>query len=244
MKLETRWAFPGLVAATLVCAVALDLLPFDFPPLTFVFVLLAWIITLCLHEFSHAFTAWRFGDYTIARSGYLTLDPRTYFTPASVLLPVLVLVMGGIALPGGAVMIRTDLIRKPWQRSLIAAAGPAATLVCAIVAYGLAVLLYDVVSSPLYDALMLLAFFELMAFILNMLPVPGLDGFAIVEPWLPRKWRIVIPPKYKAVIMLGLMALVYFQGARIIFPAMFAITDLLGIDLSPALSGYGSFHFW
>ncbi|MBW8882327.1 MAG: site-2 protease family protein, partial [Asticcacaulis sp.] len=190
------------------------------------------------------FTAWRSGDYTIRTSGYLTLNPRTYFTPTSVIFPVVALVMGGIALPGGAVMIRLDLVRKPWQRSLIAFAGPAATLACAMVTYGLALLLRDSVSTYLFEAVMLLAFFLLMAFLLNMLPIPGLDGFAIIDPWLPRKWRIEIPPKYKAVVMLGLIALVFFQGARVVYPIVFGVTNMLGIDVMPALVAQQRFHFW
>ncbi|MGL5445395.1 MAG: site-2 protease family protein, partial [[Mycobacterium] stephanolepidis] len=45
----------------------------------FVFVFTGWVVSLCLHEFGHAYTAWRFGD-TQAR-GYLTLNPLQYTDP-------------------------------------------------------------------------------------------------------------------------------------------------------------------
>ena len=47
----------------------------------FAFVLLGWVVSLCLHEFAHAVTAYRFGDVTVAEKGYLSLDPRTYLHP-------------------------------------------------------------------------------------------------------------------------------------------------------------------
>ncbi|MBW8735532.1 MAG: site-2 protease family protein, partial [Asticcacaulis sp.] len=139
MKTEISWTFLGLVAAWLVSGLGLVAYP-QFAGLgTFVFVLLGWIISLCLHEYAHAATASAFGDTTIADSGYLTLNPRHYFTGAqSLILPVLAVIFGGIALPGGAVMIRNDLIRTRWQRSVVALSGPFVTLVCTLLAYAAA----------------------------------------------------------------------------------------------------------
>ena len=72
----------------------------DFP-LTFMIVLLGWIFSLCLHEFSHALVAYYGGDYTVKDKGYLTFNPLKYTHPVfSLLLPLLFLVMGGIGLPG------------------------------------------------------------------------------------------------------------------------------------------------
>ena len=42
----------------------------------FVFVIAGWLVSLCLHEFGHAYTAWRFGDHDAAVRGYLTLEPH------------------------------------------------------------------------------------------------------------------------------------------------------------------------
>ena len=245
MKKDISWTFLALAAAWLLISVALDLWPNGPHFLTFAFVLVGWVISLCFHEFSHAVVARRFGDTTMAASGYLTLDPRKYMSgAASFLLPILALAMGGVAFPGGAVMIRTDLIRKPVHFSLIALAGPAATLACTIVVYLVAMLLQNAVSAPLFDALMLLAFYLMMAFVLNMLPVPGLDGFAALRPWLPKNARIRVSPQVMGVITLGLLALVYFQGYRIIMPIMYGIVGLLGIDPIPVFQGMDRFHFW
>ena len=70
----------------------------------FMFVVAGWVVTLCLHEFGHAFTAWRFGDHDVPVRGYLTLNPFKYSNPLlSIVLPVLIIAIGGIGLPGGAV---------------------------------------------------------------------------------------------------------------------------------------------
>lgn len=244
MKTEISWNFLGLIAAWSAAAVALVTLPEWAPLATFLFVLLGWVISLCLHEYAHAASATAFGDHTITDRGYLTLNPAHYFRGASsLILPVIALIMGGIALPGGAVIIRNDLIQRRWQRSLIALAGPLTTLVCAIVAYAAALPL-SVGTPLLFDALMLLAFFELMAFVLNMLPVPGLDGFAMVTPWLPKSLTNAIPPQIGGLIMVGMLLAVFFYGQHIIFPIMRAITDLFGIDLSPVGRGFDRFQFW
>ena len=67
-----------------------------------------WLVSLCLHEFGHAYTAWKYGDRDVEVRGYLTLNPLKYTNPLlSLGLPVLFIALGGIGLPGGAVYVRT-----------------------------------------------------------------------------------------------------------------------------------------
>jgi Zn-dependent protease len=69
----------------------------------FLLVIGGWVASLTLHEFGHALTAYKGGDYSIAHKGYLTMDVRKYTDPVlSILLPLLFLAIGGIHLPGGA----------------------------------------------------------------------------------------------------------------------------------------------
>ena len=76
----------------------------------FVLVVAGWLVSLCLHEFGHAYTAWRFGDHDVAVRGYLTLNPLKYSNPMlSLGLPLLFIALGGIGLPGGAVYVRTGV---------------------------------------------------------------------------------------------------------------------------------------
>src|SRR5215207_7857742 len=101
--------------------------------MTFTIVFFGWIFSLCLHEFSHALVAYLGGDYTVREKGYLTFNPLKYTHPfLSIILPLLILFMGGIGLPGGAVYIETWRIRNRYWLSVMSLAGPAANGLVAI----------------------------------------------------------------------------------------------------------------
>jgi Zn-dependent protease len=87
--------------------------------LTFIVVIVGWIFSLCLHEFSHAVVAYYGGDTSVKDKGYLTFNPLKYTHPVySIVLPVIFLLLGGIGLPGGAVYIETWRLRsKRWERA-------------------------------------------------------------------------------------------------------------------------------
>src|SRR3954469_5308930 len=135
----------------------------------FVFVVTGWIVSLCLHEFGHAFFAYRSGDRSVAGKGYLTLNPLKYTDPTlSFVLPVLFLLLGGIGLPGGAVYINRGAIRGRLRHSLISAAGPLANLAFAIV---LGVVVSNLANGfdhvLFWTGLAFLAFLQVTAAILN-----------------------------------------------------------------------------
>jgi Zn-dependent protease len=156
------------------------------------FVMGGWIVSVALHEFGHAITAFWGGDESVEHKGYLTLNPLKYSNPfLSIILPVLMLLMGGIGFPGGAVYINTQALKKPNYRSLVSAAGPLANLLCVI----LLALPFDNIPFSLFfwsapdaflNGIAFLAFLQITAIIINLLPIPGLDGFGILEPFLPR----------------------------------------------------------
>ncbi len=158
--------------------------------IVFLFVIVGWLVALSLHEFGHSIVAYIGGDHSVAEKGYLTLDPLKYTHPLlSIIFPIVFLLMGGIPLPGGAVYINTHAIRTRLMRSLTSAAGPIATLL-----FGLLLLIpfilgwYEadlVQHMAFWSALALLAFLQIFALILNLIPFPGLDGFGILEPYLP-----------------------------------------------------------
>ncbi|MDT4938815.1 MAG: hypothetical protein QOG80_2486, partial [Pseudonocardiales bacterium] len=66
----------------------------------FVMVVALWVVSLSLHEFGHAYAAYRAGDHSVESAGYLTLNPLKYAHPVlSIVLPLLFIVQGGIGLP-------------------------------------------------------------------------------------------------------------------------------------------------
>ncbi|MFK0189817.1 site-2 protease family protein [Kitasatospora sp. NPDC090308] len=224
----------------------------------FLFVVAGWMVSLCLHEYAHARTALAGGDLTVGTKGYLTLNPLKYgHVVLSFVLPVVFVIMGGIGLPGGAVYIERDRISGRLKHSLISAAGPLVN-----VAFGVVTLVLisqgwfdnpDLPSSadgieyplsPLPAALGFLAYLQVTAAILNLLPVPGLDGYGIVEPWLSYRTRRAIAP-YAPYGMLLLFALVWqSQVGQWLQEGTLHVFDLFGVDpVYPALGDH-LFRFW
>lgn len=160
----------------------------------FAFIISGWLVSLCLHEFGHAVTAFWGGDESVEHKGYLTLNPLKYTHPIiSIVIPLVLLLMGGIAFPGGAVYINLHALRKPGYRSLVSAAGPFANLMCLLflaLPFGKLPFYYIFRWAPmeLLSAIGLLALLQMVALFINLLPIPGLDGFGILEPLLPRQW--------------------------------------------------------
>lgn len=237
-----------LLAAFLASAWALGTQPQFAGVLTFVFVILGWILAVVVHEFGHAFTAHKAGDPTITEKGYLDLDPLKYADlGTSLVIPVLALVLGGIGFPGGAVYLREDLMRSKAWRSAASLAGPAGTLVVLLVLTAVVGPVAGAlgVDSPLLPALGFLAFLQATALVLNLLPVPGLDGFGVLRPWLPKGVRDRLRP-VEGVAMLALLALLFFvpPAIAIFFGAALSITDALGLPRDLIQTGLDTFRFW
>ncbi|UGY91069.1 site-2 protease family protein [Streptomyces gobiensis] len=172
----------------------------DAPPLAglwvFLFIVSAWIVSLCLHEYAHARAALHSGDLSVGAKGYLTFNPLKYtHALLSIVLPVLFVIMGGIGLPGGAVFIERHRIQGRVKHSLISAAGPltnAALAVALTAPFWLDAL--DGVPTAFRFSLAFLAMLQVTAAILNFLPVPGLDGYGVLEPWLSQGARRQLEP--------------------------------------------------
>ncbi|MEV6110107.1 site-2 protease family protein [Streptomyces sp. NPDC051940] len=212
----------------------------------FLFVTAAWVVSLCLHEYAHARTALHSGDISIGAKGYLTLNPLKYtHAMLSIVLPLLFVIMGGIGLPGGAVFIERHRIRERWKHSLISAAGPLtnAALAVAVTApfwFGA----MDDAPLAFRCALAFLALLQVTAAILNFLPVPGLDGYGVIEPWLSPQTRAKVAP-YGGFGLLAVFALLWIPELnRAFFDAIYAILDALGVSESEVDWGLNWYRFW
>jgi Zn-dependent protease len=213
--------------------------------LTFLVVLLGWLLSLSLHEFSHALVAYRGGDWTVKEKGYLDFDLFKYTHPVySILLPMLFLVMGGIGLPGGAVYIETWRIRNRWWESAMSLAGPLSNLLVAI-ALGLVLRFDAVAGSPVGPGLAFLAFLQVSATCFNLLPIPPFDGFGILRPHLniPLRAQMEDFGRYSMWVILLLFWFVPFVS-DIFWFVVSLIASLLGVPLGLAWLGYDQFTFW
>ncbi|MFC9836866.1 site-2 protease family protein [Rhodococcus sp. NPDC127530] len=211
----------------------------------FLLVVAGWVVTLCLHEFAHAYTAWRHGDTDVEVRGYLTLNPLKYSHPMlSIGLPVLFIALGGIGLPGGAVYLRTGLF-PPKVQARVSLAGPAVNLVSAIVL--LAVIRWFGLGGDhrvFWTGLSFLAFLQVMATVLNLLPVPGLDGYGALEPFLsPRTRRSV--DQFKPYGLLILVALLFVPSINVVFfDVIYRLFELSGVPEIYAQYGNRLMRFW
>jgi len=236
------WIFPAVCAATAVGAALAQRGATPIGVWVFVTVLGGWVITLCLHEFAHAALALAGGDTSVRERGYLTLNPTRYMDSAnSFVIPILLLAIGGIPLPGGAVLVQPGRLRHRWWSSVVAAGGPATNILAGIV---LAILAAPF-DSAMGAALSFLALLQFVAGILNLLPVPGFDGYGILAPYLsPRitqalaRTRVWLPLAAFAVIFAvpGVM--------RALFAAGYRLLGLAGGNTLAAGVGAGLFQFW
>ncbi|MCC5475886.1 site-2 protease family protein [Streptomyces sp. NPDC059680] len=212
----------------------------------FLFVTAAWIVSLCLHEYAHARTALHSGDITIGAKGYLTLNPLKYtHALLSIVLPVLFVIMGGIGLPGGAVFIERGRIRGRWRHSLVSAAGPLTNVLFAAVCtapFWLHAL--DGVPAGFQYALAFLALLQVTAAILNFLPVPGLDGYGVIEPWLSYRVKRQVEP-FAPFGLLFVFALLWVPSLNhAFFTWIYDILDGLGITVDQRYCGEALYRFW
>jgi Zn-dependent protease len=213
----------------------------------FLFVLAGWVVSLCLHEYAHALSAYLSGDRSVASRGYLTLNPLKYTHPfLSIVLPLIFVILGGIGLPGGAVWVDHGAIRSRVRDSLISFAGPATNLVFTF-ALTIPIALFATsfgLHTAFWGALAFLAFLQLTATLINFLPIPGIDGGNIYQPWLSpqgqRAFQAIAP--WGFVILFALLWSPVLN--RYFFDIVFAIGNAIGLPDYLVSDGDTLFRFW
>jgi Zn-dependent protease len=195
-------------------------------------VLIGWILSVVLHEFAHGLVAHLGGDYTVAERGGLTLNPLQYIDPVySLLIPGIMLLVGGVPLPGGVTYVRDDLLRSRAWSSAVSLAGPAMNLLLFLL---LIVPLHPMVGwldpwassdqwTPAQRLIATLAVLQFISVLLNLAPVPPLDGFGAIRPFLNHETRIKLgTPPVSTVLYFAYFLLLWRSG---IFQQLFALTE-------------------
>ena len=143
----------------------------------------ALLVAIPVHEMGHALAAYLLGDKSVRYFGYFTLNPRRFLDPIGVLAVFVILTGWGRRVP-----VQPNRIRTGFQHVVHELGGPAANLVVAIVlgliyrltgvgaefSFSLGLVLF---ASLLYAII----FLNLSIFAFQLLPVPGLDGWGVVE---------------------------------------------------------------
>ncbi len=176
------------------------------------------LLAITVHEASHGYAAKYFGDLTAEKLGRISLNPLKHIDPlGTLLLPAITLIFGGV-LFGWAkpVPVNFGNLRNPKKDMLwVAAAGPASNLVMAI---GWSLLLgyikYALSKgnfSPAFPYLLQMCFIgvsiNVVLMVLNLLPMPPLDGGRIAVSLLPNNlaFKLAQVEKYGFVILIVLM---------------------------------------
>ncbi len=250
--LQVSPVFIGLVAITAAAGVLLwfGIVPGSTGALTITFVTAGWITSVCVHEFGHALVAYLGGDRSVRASGYLDLNPLRYTNVLlSLVMPVLFLLLGGIGLPGGAVYIDRGALRTRGWDSAVSVAGPAGTLVCGVIVASPFLVpgnagWLNQTNAGFFGALGFLAFIEVIALVLNLLPVPGLDGYGIIRPWLPYTLQ-GLANQYGQLGILAVFGVLWFVApvSHAFFQAVVQMTSAVGIPQILIAFGQSNFRF-
>jgi Zn-dependent protease len=171
------------------------------------------IFAITVHEASHGYAARYFGDMTAYKMGRISLNPARHIDPVgTILIPAITMLFGGI-LFGWAkpVPVNFGRLRHPKRDMLwVAAAGPGANLLMAglwAMAIKISAMVPGYFSQPL--ALMGAAGIQINVFllVLNLLPLPPLDGGRIMVSLLPQRlaWQFAKIEPYGFIILLILM---------------------------------------
>jgi len=159
--------------------------------------------SVMLHEVSHGWVALRLGDDTARRAGRLTLNPLAHVDPIGTVLLPLALALSGFGAIGYAKPVPVDqrLLRRPRDHAVVVAlAGPATNLILAVVAAvvvralgGAGAAEIDVSTGRIadvdpIDVAYLAGFLNVLLALFNLLPVPPLDGSAVLDRAVPRRW--------------------------------------------------------
>ncbi|RPH36568.1 MAG: site-2 protease family protein [Chloroflexi bacterium] len=160
---------------------------------------------ITVHEFSHALAADRLGDRRPRALGRVSLNPLRHLDPIGTALLVLVGIGWGKPVPVAVEALRTGRTGM----AVVAAAGPIANIVVALIIAGVFRII-DIVGLGGPVALQLLytaVAVNLLLAILNLIPIPPLDGFGVVISLVPPRWEYTIRPYagYGVVLLLLLL---------------------------------------
>ena len=196
------------------------------------------LIAFPVHEFFHAYAADRLGDRTPRGYGRLTLNPIAHFNPIGGTMLVLSVAVAGIPLGFAATPVNPGNLRGRYGEAIVAVAGPLSNLVLAAAA---AIPLRFVYASGLdfeypilEQTLVLIVWGNLVLGLFNLVPVPPLDGGAILLSLVSRETAWQLRPILSQYGLLILIVLFFIPignqgtiGMRIIGPIANGIYSVL-----------------
>jgi Zn-dependent protease len=178
--------------------------------------LIALVLSITVHEYGHALVATKLGDHVPRSQGRLTLSPVAHVDPIGTLLFPLIMHFTGIPLLGWGRPVQTNPLNytRRFTRStghmLVALAGPAMNLGMAALVSLLVVIAGQgglMSREAAIGLIQHMIFLNLSLMFFNLLPIPPLDGGAVLAWLLPRSLQHVVDflTRWGFLILLGLM---------------------------------------
>lgn len=154
------------------------------------FTIPAMLISSAIHEYAHAYVAYRLGDDTARAEGRMTINPIAHIDP----LGFFMMIVGRIGWSKPVPVNSYNFDNPVTGNALVSIAGPLSNLGLTLIS-ALILKILIVLPLPIFLGQILAMFFTVMLFInislmlFNLLPIPPLDGSNIVEMFLPKHWR-------------------------------------------------------
>ena len=206
----------------------------------YLILIILFLFSVVIHEVSHGAVAYKLGDPTAKHAGRLTLNPLKHLDMfGSVILPLMLVLMAKFA--GGGIIFGWakpvpynpyNLKNQKWGPAMVAAAGPGANLLIALI-FGISLRFFPATSSVyIYNLayiFSIIVWINILLAIFNLVPIPPLDGSKIAIAFMPAKGREVFYrlEAYGLIILIVLIALNFFSFiAPIIFSAFSLLTGL------------------
>ena len=181
------------------------------------------LLAITLHEAAHGYVAYLLGDNTAKQAGRVSFNPLVHIDMfGTVILPLLLLYLGGFIFGyAKPVPVTVNNLRNPRRDMiLVAAAGPAANIILAIVGavlVPLILILPEFAGSWLARNISNLILLNCLLAVLNMLPLPPLDGskvvFGLLPPHLAREYGRIAP--YGIFILVGIVFILPMLGRTV-----------------------------
>ena len=193
--------------------------------LTYLLVLPIFLVSLTIHEYAHAWVAYKYGDDTAKSMGRLTLNPLAHISLfGTIIMPFLV--HFGWAKP---IPVNFSILTKK-QIFCVAVAGPLANILLALILTG-AFHLFGLQAIPLLGDFVLLAILlNVILAVFNLIPVPPLDGSRLVYALLKSPKAINAYHKFGRYGIFILIAFLLFGGLeKVVWPVFKLFCTLLGL---------------
>jgi Zn-dependent protease len=199
------------------------------------------VFAITLHEAAHGYVARHYGDMTAHQEGRITLNPLRHIDPIGTVALPLVLLVAGKLFGGGIIFgwakpvpVNFANLRHPKRDMLwVAAAGPLSNLAMTLLWALVFKLATSIPGSTFGLPLALMGaagvFFNIIIMVLNLVPLPPLDGGRILVSLLPHRmaWRFARIEPYGFLILIVLL----FTGVLgyLLWPAIVALMALVAL---------------